>query len=151
MKKNTVVTMTTTKVTEKLHSNFTSDFLNQYEAFQDGDTVKFTATLFGIENTSYFYKNSAASKLEILMRLKTTAGEFFKRGNQVKAAKIYQKINGYFNFGDVANNFLREDEKTDEFKQSMDELNALKLTCFTNLCVCKFKVKEFQSVIAITE
>ena len=81
MKKNTVVTLTTTKVTEKLHSNFTSDFLNQYAAFSDGDTVKFTATLFGIENTSYFYKNSAASKLEILMRLKTTAGEFFKRGN----------------------------------------------------------------------
>ena len=44
------------------------------------------------------------------MKLKGTAGEFFKRGNQIKAAKIYQKINGYFNFGDVANNFLREDE-----------------------------------------
>ena len=46
MKKNMVVTMVTTKVTDKLHSNFTSDFLNQYEAFKDGDTVKFTATLF---------------------------------------------------------------------------------------------------------
>lgn len=33
----------------------------------------------------------------------------------------------------------------------MDQLNNLKLTCFTNLCVCKFKVKEYQSVIAITE
>lgn len=151
MKKNMVVTMVTTKVTDKLHSNFTSDFLNQYEAFKDGDTVKFTATLFGVENTSYFYKNPVASKLEILSRLKATAGEFFKRGNHVKAAKIYQKINGYFNFGDVANNFLREDEASEEFKQSMDQLNTLKLTSFTNLCVCKFKVKEYQSVIAITE
>ena len=66
MKKNTVVTMVTTKVTEKLHTNFTSDFLNQYEAFKDGDTVKFTATLFGIDNTAYFYKNSVADKLKIL-------------------------------------------------------------------------------------
>ena len=33
----------------------------------------------------------------------------------------------------------------------MKELDALKVTSFTNLCVCKFKVKEYQSVIAITE
>lgn len=77
------------------------------------------------------------------MRLKACAGEFFKLANQVKAAKIYQKINGYFNFGDVANNFLREDESSEEFKQSMEQLNALKLVCFTNLCVCKFKMKEY--------
>ena len=93
MKKNMVVTMTTTKVKEKLHTNFTSDFLNQYEAFKEGDTVKFTVSLFGIENTSYFYKNKAADKLAILLRLKGTAGEFFKRGNLAKAAKIYQKVN----------------------------------------------------------
>lgn len=114
--------MTTTKVTEKLHTNFTSDFLNQYEAFKEGDTVKFTASLFGIENTSYFYKNTVANKLVLLMKLKVTAGEFFKRGTLLKAAKIYQKVNGYFNFGDVANNFLREDETTDEFKESSEQL-----------------------------
>jgi len=85
------------------------------------------------------------------MKLKGIAGEFFKLGNHTKAAKIYQKVNGYFNFGDVANNFLREDELSEDFKQCMDQLNTLKLTCFTNLCVCKFKVKEYQSVIAITE
>ena len=33
----------------------------------------------------------------------------------------------------------------------MDQLNALKLVCFTNLCVCKFKLQEYQSVVAITE
>ena len=81
MKKNTVVTMTTTLVEEKLRTNFVSDWLNQYEAFKAGDEVKFTISLFGIENTSYFYKNTLADKLAILMRLKVTAGEFFKRGN----------------------------------------------------------------------
>ena len=151
MKKNMVVTLTTTRVTDKLHTNFTSDFLNQYEAFKDGDTVKFTVSLFGVENTSYFYKNKATDKLEILTRLKGTAGEFFKKGNFAKAAKIYQKVNGYFNFGDVANNFSKEDEQSEEFKSAMDQLNALKLTSFTNLVVCKTKMKEFSSVIAITE
>ena len=135
--------MTTTLVEEKLHTNFVSPFLNQYEAFKQGDTVKFTVSLFGVENTSYFYKNVLAEKFTILMRLKTTAGEFFKRGNFKKAAEVYQKANGYFNFGDVANNHSREDEESEEFKATMNELNALKITCFTNLCVCKFKVKEY--------
>lgn len=151
MKKNMVVTLTTTRVKDKLHTNFTSHFLNQYEAFKEGDTVKFTISLFGVENTSYFYKHPVAEKLAILLRLKGIAGEFFKLGNYTKAAKIYQKVNGYFNFGDCANNFLREDETTDEFKAKQDELNSLKLASFTNLCVCKFKVKEYQSIIAITE
>ena len=112
MKKNMVITLTTTRVKDKLHSNFTSDFLNQYEAFAEGDTVKFTISLFSTENTSYFYKHPIAQKLSILLRLKGIAGEFFKKGNYSKAAKIYQKVNGYFNFGDVANNFLREDDST---------------------------------------
>ena len=89
MNKNMVVTLTTTRVTDKLHTNFTGPFLNQYEAFSEGDTVKFTVTLFGIENTSYFYKIPVVDKLTKLMRLKGTAGEFFKRGNHTKAAKIY--------------------------------------------------------------
>ena len=72
--------------------------------------MTFTVTLYGIENTSYFYKNPADKKLEILLRIKGNAGEFFKRGNYSKAAKIYQKVNGYFNFGDVANNYLKEDQ-----------------------------------------
>jgi len=38
------------------------------------------------------------------------AGDFFKLGKYAKAAKIYQKVNGYYNFGDVANNFQKEDE-----------------------------------------
>ena len=68
--------------------------------------------------TAYFYENSVADKLKILQRLKGIAGEYFKCGDQEKAAKIYQKINSKFNFGDVANNFLQEDENTEEFKQS---------------------------------
>lgn len=143
MKKNMVVTLMTTRIKDKLHTNFISDFLNQYEAFKEGDTVKFTISLFGIDNTSYFYKHPIAEKLTMLLKLKGIAGEFFKLGNYTKAAKIYQKVNGYFNFGDAANNFLREDDTSEEFKAKQEELNNLKLACFTNLCVCKFKVKEY--------
>ena len=46
---------------------------------------------------------------------------------------------------------MREDEQSEHFKTTMEELNKLKLTSFTNLCVCKFKKKEYQSIIAITE
>lgn len=122
LKKNTVATMTTTRVKDKLHTNFKSEFLDQYTAFKEGDTVKFTVTLFGLKNTSYFYKLSIVGKLAYVTRLKVTAGEFFKMANHKKAAKIYQKINGYFNFGDTGNNFLKEDEESDEFKKTSADL-----------------------------
>jgi hypothetical protein len=77
--------------------------------------VSFTVSLFGIENTSYFYKLTIANKLVYVRRLKETAGKFFKIQNFKKAAKIYQKINGYFNFGDTANNFMKEDTQSDDF------------------------------------
>ena len=121
-----VVIMVTTKLTDELHTNFTSDCLNQYEAFKDGDIVKIIATLFRIEHV-VLLENPVASKLKILSRIKVTAGEFYKRGNQVKAVKIYRKIHGYFNFGDAANNSLREDEASEDLKQSTEQFNALKL------------------------
>lgn len=87
----------------------------------------------------------------LLTTLKATAGKFFKVGNYKKAAKIYQKLNGYFNFGDVVNNHAKEDEESEEYKATMVELNQLKVTSFTNLVVCKFKLKEYASVIAISD
>lgn len=151
LKKNSVATMTTTRVKDKLHTNFKSEFLDQYTAFKEGDTVTFTISLFGIKNTSYFYKLPIADKLAYVTRLKVTAGEFFKAGNCKKAAKIYQKVNGYFNFGDTGNNYTKEDEESEHFKKTTEDLNALKLVSFTNLVVCKFKLKEHQSVVAITD
>jgi hypothetical protein len=110
MKKNQVAVLTTTRVKDKLHTNFVSDFLDQYTAFKEGDTVSFTVSLFGIANTSYFYKLLIAEKLAYVRRLKANAGRFFKEGNFKKAAKIYQKINGYYNFGDTGNNYQKEND-----------------------------------------
>jgi len=138
MKKNQVAILTTTRV-DKLHTNFPSSFFNQHKAFKVGDTVSFTVSLFGIENTSYFYKLLIADKLAYVRRLKENAGKFFKIGNFKKAAKIYQKINGYYSFGDTGNNFMKEDVDSEHFKQCDADLGVEKINCFSNLVVCKTK------------
>lgn len=79
-------------------------------------------------------------KLTYIEKLKSTAGAFFKANNLVKAAKIYQKINGYYNFGDVANNYSKE--QGEEFDSNYAKLVSLKQICFQNLALCKFKMNE---------
>lgn len=77
LKKNSHVVMETTRI-DKLHKNFPSEFLNQYDSFKQGDNVRFTVSLYHIANTSYFYKLKASEKLAYAERLKAKAGEFFK-------------------------------------------------------------------------
>jgi len=84
--------------------------------------VKITAALFGIGNTKYFYKYSVAEKLATVERLKAIAGDFFKMPNLKKAAKVYQRINGWFNFGDAGNNYLKEDAESQEFQETNGKL-----------------------------
>jgi len=106
MKKNQVSVMETTRL-DKLHKNFASPMFDQYK-IKAGDRVRFTVSLYSIKNVKYFYKLTVADKIAYVERLKSKAGDFFKQGNLQKAAKIYQKINGYFNFGDVNNNYTKE-------------------------------------------
>ena len=88
LKKNSKAIMQTTNI-EKLHKNFASSFLDQYTAFKQGDTVKFTVSLYSIANIHYFYKLKVEDKLAYAEKLKGKAGDFFKQGNLQKAAKIY--------------------------------------------------------------
>ena len=73
------------------------------------------------KHPEYFYKMLVVDKLKHVLRLKATATRFFKADQKLvtnhlkKAADIYQKINGYFNFGDSTNNFAKEDETSEEF------------------------------------
>ena len=85
------------------------------------------------------------------MRLKGTATQFFKAGNFKKAADLYQKINGYYNFGDSTNNYAKEDDQTEDFIRDNEQLQSIKLLTFNNLVVCKHKMGEFESVIGITD
>ena len=99
----------------------------------------------------YFYQLPVAAKLARVNHLKGVAGQFFKVGNFEKAAKLYQRVNGYYNFGDTRNNYQKEDEASEAFIKTNDELQALKVTCFMNLVVCKHKMKQYQSVVSITD
>jgi hypothetical protein len=53
-------------------------------------------TLVDIHDTGYFYQMLIADKLARIHHLKNVAGQFFQKGDYKKAAKIYQKINGYY-------------------------------------------------------
>ena len=76
-------------------------------------------TILDSSHPIYFYKMKVAEKLHHVKALKETATRFFKAteiaNNYKKAADLYQKINGYFNFGDSTNNYAKEDETTEEF------------------------------------
>ena len=103
----------------------------------------------------YFYKMKVKDKLEHVKTLKATATKFFKAteiaNNYKKAADLYQKINGYYNFGDSTNNYAKEDESTEDFQKHHAELKSIKILTFGNLVVCKHKMQEWNSVIGITE
>lgn len=49
------------------------------------------------------------------------------------------------------NNNAQEDENTEEYKMTKEELRLLKITSFMNLVVCKSKMKEWQSIVGITD
>lgn len=104
MKKYEICEFTTTKI-EKLHTNFANHVFDQYQLFKQGDKVSFFIGLATVSKDEYFYQMFVANKLARITHLKSIAGSFFKLGNYAKAAKLYQKINGYFNFGDSTNNY----------------------------------------------
>lgn len=152
MKKNGVVEVRTTRVA-KMQSNFANEMigLDQHKDFKEGDEIIFQISLLDCSYPRYFYKLLVVQKLEHIQYLKGMATKFFKAGNYKKAADLYQKINGYYNFGDSTNNYAKEDAESEEFKKDNGVLQSLKLTCFNNLVVCKHKLEEWQSVIGITD
>ncbi|TNV81229.1 hypothetical protein FGO68_gene13209 [Halteria grandinella] len=150
MKKWEVCEFETTNIS-KLLSNFANEHFDQYKAFKIGDKVSFIIGLISTSHDVYFYQYTVQQKLDRVNHLKTVAGNFFKAGNFAKAAKLYQRINGYYNFGDAANNYQKEDEFSEEFQRINKELMALKVTCFNNLVVCKHKMREWQSIVNITD
>ena len=60
-------------------------------------------------------------------------------------------MNGYYSFGDVNNNYQKEDEESEEYKAKFNELTELKKTLFANLVVCKWKDAQYESIVNITD
>jgi hypothetical protein len=126
MKKNGVVEVTTKRL-DKLQSNFANEQIgfDQYTLFKEGDDIKFRISLVDCNHPGYFYKKTVKEKLEVILRMKATATNFFKSklsNNYKKAADLYQKINGYFNFGDATNNYAKEDATSPEFIEMNNQL-----------------------------
>lgn len=155
MKKNGVTEIVTTRI-DKLQTNFKNDQLglDPFRDFKDGDKVTIRVSLLDCSYPQYFYKLLVKQKLEHIQYLKANACRFFKSSlpnGFKKAADLYQKINGYYNFGDSTNNYAKEDENDPEFIRNNEELQGIKLSCFVNLVVCKHKMGEFNSVLNITD
>lgn len=112
LRPNEVIELKTSKV-EKLMNNFPNHYFDQSKIFKSGDKVSIYITLVHFIDDNYFYKMSIIEKLNRIQHLKNMAGQFFKVGNFKKAAKLYQRINGYYNFGDVNNNYQKEDESSE--------------------------------------
>ena len=51
----------------------------------------------------------------------------------------------------ATNNYAKEDDTDPEWIETNKQLQAIKLTCFSNLVVCKFKMQEWQSIVGITD
>ena len=87
--------------------------------------MKFRLTLLDSTYPIYFYKMTVKEKLAHVQRLKATATKFFKSGYDngfKKAADLYQKINGYYNFGDGTNNYEKEEDTDAEWIETNKDL-----------------------------
>lgn len=70
-------------------------------------------------------------------------------GRCKKAAKLYQKISGYYNFGDVDKLAEGESKDTEEYRQLRDKLEVVHKQCNTNLLVSRYKLKDYSTVISL--
>lgn len=149
MYKDEVAQVNTNRV-DKMTNNFSSNFIKS-EWFSEGtNDIQVLIHLVDFDQPEIFYKLPINEKLERILKYKKVATDFFKAGLFKKACKMYQKINGYYNFGDANNNYLKEDEESEGFKKAYEELWALKEPCFMNVAVCKIKFEEYESIIDIT-
>jgi len=85
------------------------------------------------------------------MQKKELATNLFKLGKYKKACRLYQRINEYFNFGELDADCPNEDKNTPEYKQIRESLNIVKVQCFINVAICKYKLGEYQSCANVAQ
>lgn len=102
---------------DKMTNNFSQGFIKK-EWFDEGpNDIIVTIHLQDFDQPEAFYKLPIEEKLKRIQDYKKIATDFFKAEEYKKACKMYQKINGYYNFGDANNNYLKEDEESEHFKK----------------------------------
>ena len=60
-----------------------------------------------------------------------------------KAAKMYIRIHDFFKSKDAKGNYIKEDDTTEEFKESIKKLAELEKTNLTNLAVINIKQQQY--------
>lgn len=117
MYKDEIGQIDTNKV-DKLTNNFSSNFINKDWFRTEGEnSTKILIHLVDFDQPEAFYKLPIEEKLSRIQAFKKIAMDFFKAESYKKSCKMFQKINGYYNFGDANNNFLKEDENSEHFKK----------------------------------
>ena len=110
-----------------------------------------TVHLIDFDRPKALYQLPIAGKLERIEHIKRIGTEFFKMSDFKRACKFYQKVNGYYNFGDVKNNVEEEDETSLAYIEASEKLDEIKTACFMNVVVCKAKQEQWQSVVDVTD
>ena len=64
-----------------------------------------------------------------------------------KAAKMYIRIHDFFKSKDAKGNYIKEDDTTEEFKESIEKLAELEKTNLTNLAVINLKQMQYARCI----
>ena len=154
MYKDEISQVNTNRV-DKVTNNFSTDLVKKEWFKEDEENeIVITIHLEDFDHPEAFFRLPVQEKVSRLLEFKRVATDFFKanhlKNNIKKACKMYQKINGYFNFGDADNNFLKEDEESEEFKKAYTELWAIKEPWFMNVAIWKYKLGEHESIIDIT-
>jgi tetratricopeptide (TPR) repeat protein len=62
---------------------------------------------------------------------------------------LYQKISGYYNFGDVDKLAEGESADTEEYKSLKEKLLLVHNQCNTNLLVARYKLKDYTTVTSL--
>ena len=150
MYKDEISQINTNRV-DKLTNNFSSDFIKKEWFNKEGENkIQIVIHLQDFDEPEAFNKLSIQDKLTRIQSFKKIATDFFKAEEFKKAWKMYQKINGYYTFGDANNNYLKEDETKEHFQKCYNELWSLRESWFMNVAVCKYKAKQYDSIIDIT-
>mmetsp|Transcript_29451 Transcript_29451/g.39174 ORF Transcript_29451/g.39174 Transcript_29451/m.39174 type:complete len:124 (+) Transcript_29451:745-1116(+) len=68
-----------------------------------------------------------------------------------KAAKMYIRIHDFFKSKDAKGNYIKEDDTTEEFKESITKLAELEKTNLTNLAVINLKQQEYARCVEFCE
>lgn len=130
---------------DKLTDGLTNEIIKN-EWFKENDEVRFFIILKSIVSPESIRKAKLPEKKDRVLKFKSKATEFFKKGNILMSSKIYNKITKMFTNGDM--DITDEEKKQDpNFTTGEKELQEIKKTCMTNLVLCKFKLNNLKETI----